>query len=306
MNYDLALQQPPFYGMNWTGQDQYHTPPPSSCYPQYEGISDIRLALNPPQHPPHAPAPHPPSPPKVIDPETIPQHMTNNYDEYRWPVKLYELKAQNGYNFAQCFLETHFERNIYDSEEHKWHTHTTKGFIKEGNRLSILVLHNAANPFEWGVPPVSTTSIGVYGFYAHEHKEIHWTTIAPSIPEWFSSCLDQGLLTVKQKWHPDMKASDKRFHRAYWLAANMFPLKSLLNSSLMPEKLYDSLEDCEGDGFTIAEKDLQQKWIGETVSVEESEKTWRKLVQQVDELNFGSFDPEHFATGGSERAFMVD
>ncbi|KAG9194748.1 hypothetical protein G6011_04783 [Alternaria panax] len=306
MNYHLTPQQTPSYDMDWIGRGRYHTPIPSSYYQQYWGKSDAGLTLYPPQHLPHTPAPLPPSPPKAIDPETIPQHITSNYHEYKWSVKLYQLQTETGYNFAECFLETYFQRNIYTSNEHKWHTHTSKGFIKDGDRLSILVLHNAANPFEWVVQPVSTTSIGVYGLYAHKHDEIHWTTIAPSIPEWFELCSDHGYLAIKQKWHTNMRASDKRFHRAYWLAANMLPLNRMLNNSLAPEKPHDLLEDDEGERFGVAEEDLQHEWTGETASAEESEKIWQKLVDEVDGLRLESFNPEHLATGGSERAFMVD
>jgi hypothetical protein len=311
MNYSLALQQPPFYSTDWIGQQQqYHTPISSYNYPRYGGEVEQQLALDPPQHsrqdPPHTPALLPPSPPKVIDPETIPQHITNDYEEYKWPVKLYQLQVEKGYDFAECFLETHFQQNVYDSEQHKWHTHITKGFIKDADRLSILVLHNAADPFEWGMPPESTTSIGVYGLYAHEHAEIHWTTIAPSIQEWFKLCSDHGFFTIKQEWRCNMKASDKRFHRAYWLAAKMLPLNRILNNSLLPDKPYGIPEDSEGDEFAIAEEDLQHEWVGETMSVGDSEKIWQKLVEEVDGLALDSFDPEHFATGGSERAYMVD
>jgi hypothetical protein len=292
--------------MDWIGQEQYHTSIPPSHHPHSAGVFDAQLPLYPSQHPPHTPTPLPPSSLNIIDLETIPQHITRNYDEYRWPVKLYQLQAEKDFDFAECFLENHFQQNIYDSNEHKWHAHTTKGFIKDGNRLSILVLHNAANPFEWGIPPVSTTSIGVYGLYAHEHNEIHWTTIAPSIPEWFDSCSDRGYLTVKQKWHPDMKASEKRFHRAYWLAANMLPLNRILNNSLAPEKPHGLLEDDEGDSFVVTEEDLQYKWTEGTVTVENSEKIWQKLVDEVDALSLESLDFEHLATGGSERAFVVD
>ncbi|KAL1798628.1 hypothetical protein ACET3X_002665 [Alternaria dauci] len=304
-------QEPQFYGTDLLGHGQYHTSIPSSYHPHYGGAFDAQPALYPRQHPPHTPAPLPlpPSPPNIIDPETIPQLITDNYDEYMWPVKLYQLQAGKGHDCAECFLQTHFQQNIYDSVKHKWTAHTTKGFIKDGNRFSILVLHNAANPFQWGTPPESTTSIGVYGLYAHRHDEIRWTTIAPSISKWMQSCIDQGLLAIKQEWHPDMKASEKRFHRAYWLAAKMLPLNRMLNHSRAPEKPHGLLEDGEdeeGDGFVITEEDLQHEWIGETVSVEKSEKTWQKLIDQVDALDLGSGDSEHVAIGGSERAFDVD
>jgi hypothetical protein len=287
-------------------QQQYYVPPSSFYYPQHQGVYRAQPWTYVPRIPPHTSAALSPPRPKIIDPETIPQHITNIYDEYKWPVKLYQLQAEKGYDFAESFLQALFVRDIYNSDRDKWHAHTTTGFIKNGNGLSILVLHNAANPFEWGIPPESTTSIGVYGLNAHEHNEIHWTTIAPRKPEWFKWCEDHGFLEMKQKWHPGMKASDKRFHRAYWLAANMLPLNRILNSSLSCEKPYGALEDSEDDRFSIAEEDLQHGWVGETVSVEESEKIWQKLVDDLEGLNLESLGFEHFPIGGSEREFMVD
>lgn len=170
--------------------------------------------------------------------------------------------------------------------------------------MSILVLHNATNPFQWDPPAKSTTSIGVYGLFAHEHKEIHWTTIAPGVPKWFNSCLNGGHLTIKQKWFPNMKASDKRFHRAYWLAANRLPLNRILNHSVAPEKPYGVLEDNGKDDFVITEEDLQHGWNGESVSVEESEKIWGRIVEETEGVNLA--EVEHMSIGGSERAFIAD
>jgi hypothetical protein len=208
---------------------------------------------------------------------------------------------------VQSFIETYFEQIIYPNDFYKWHAHTTTGFIKDGTRLSVLVLHNAANPFTWGMASDSTTSVGVYGRYAHTHSEIHWTTIAPGIGDFVKMCVDEGFWELKQKWHVDMqKASEKRFHKAYWLAANMLPLKGLLNHGLQPERPHDALEEGEiSDDFEISEQELQSGWDGVVVSVEQSEATWQRILDEVDGLDVQTLGSEHIEIGGTERAFMA-
>lgn len=257
-----------------------------------------------PQHQPHTPAAPPPPPPKIVHPETIPQDITSTYDEYRWPVVLYELEPGHGFDFAESFLQDQFEKGIYHSDSDRWDAHITAGFIKNGNRMSLLVLHNAANPFQYDPPATTTTSIGVYGMFAHEHNEIHWTTVAPSVHKWLRLSMEADLLTVKQKWFPNMKASDKRFHRAYWLAANKLPLNRILNHNMAPEEPYGVFEDNEKNNFVITEEDVQYGWDGESVSVEKSEKIWQSIVDELEGVDLA--DVEHVSIGGSERAFTAD
>jgi hypothetical protein len=304
-NYYSTPQQPLSSNMDWSTTQRYHFPSYTSLYPpQNYGSFDVRPSVYAHQHTPHTPTARPP-PPKIVDPESVYQPITKTYDDYRWPVVLYQLQPEKGFDFAELLLQTQLDEVFYKSDDRKWDAHTTTGFIKDGNRLSLLVLHNAANPFEWDPPAESTTSIGVYGLYAHNHNEIHWTTVEPSISEWFSSCVAQGFFTIKQKWLPDMKASDKRFHRAYWLAANRLPLNRILNHNIAPEKPYGMLEDEEEDGFAIAEGDLQHGWEGETISAEESKQVWERLVDEVEGLSLLSSDVEHMPIGGSERKFLV-
>ncbi|KAI4650751.1 hypothetical protein J4E93_003108 [Alternaria ventricosa] len=285
---------------------QYHPPPYISPYPQYQQPfhAQPQPLVYMPQHRPHTPAAPPPPPPKIVDPETISQQITSTYDEYRWPVALYELEAGPGFDFAESWLQDQLGKGVYHSDSNRWDAHSTAGFIKNGNRMSLLVLHNAANPFQYDPPATSTTSIGVYGLFAHEHNEIHWTTIAPGVSKWFTLCMNAGFLTLKQKWSPNMKASDKRFHRAYWLAANKLPLNRILNHNAAPETPYGVFEDSEKDKFVIAEQDLQHGWDGESVSVEESKKIWERIVDEMEGMDLA--DVEHVSIGGSERAFMAD
>ncbi|KAF1846484.1 uncharacterized protein K460DRAFT_395870 [Cucurbitaria berberidis CBS 394.84] len=236
------------------------------------------------------------------DRDDIEQLITDKYEEYKWSVKLYEINPEKGYDFAQSFLEDLFSmKDLCDiSSQYSWHAHTSQGFIKDGDRLSFVVLHNAANPFTWNMSPDSTTTIGVYGRYWHLHNEIHWKTFAPDIRDILNDVMNQGFFKLKNKWHVDMeKASDKRFHRAYWLAARMMPLKGILNHDPVRETPHDAVEDDED--FKVTEKDLQNSWDDEEISEEESTKTWEKILQRNEEAGVSEYKNEHVVTGSSER-----
>ncbi|KAF2787528.1 hypothetical protein K505DRAFT_208410, partial [Melanomma pulvis-pyrius CBS 109.77] len=151
------------------------------------------------------------------------------------------------------------------NDEVKWHTHVTKGFIEGGDRLTILVLHNAANPFEWGYPPPATTSIGCYGFHWYDHTDIHWMTLALDLRASMQELASNGTLLPVQAWTPDMAPRLRRFHKAYWLAARMAPLRSMLNRAPVDEAsdeylvaLLDAGLDTKGasDGFEVGVRDL--------------------------------------------------
>ncbi|EOA86773.1 hypothetical protein ACJQWK_08667 [Exserohilum turcicum] len=201
-------------------------------------------------------------------------------------------------------MEEWLKQNIYTSDLYRWHAHTTAGFIKEGNRFSILVLHNAANPFEWYPPAETTTSIGYYGRFAHTHDEIHWTTISPNIQGFFQHCVDMRL---RQRWDCDMpKASEKRFHRAYWLAANMQPLKGLLNRCTVHEKPHDAVEEGEEDGgFEVGVGDLQCSWVDGQPSAEECEEAWQCILDDIEGKDMAALESDHVAVGGSERRYLT-
>lgn len=220
-------------------------------------------------------------------------------------MKLYELDSASDtkFEFAETYVEDWLKENVYSSEGHKWHAHVTAGFIKDGNRFSILVLHNAANPFEWGPPVETTTTIGVYGRFAHTHDEIHWTTITPSIPDLFKERME---LSVKQKWDCDMpKASEKRFHRAYWLAANMLPLKGILNRCEAHEEPHDAVEAGEmEEEFEAGEEDLECCWSDGPTSDEDCEKAWQRVLDNVDGKDMDSLGYEHIVIGGLEREYL--
>ncbi|KAF1936241.1 hypothetical protein EJ02DRAFT_97415 [Clathrospora elynae] len=292
--YDLDPQQPHFKTMDPASQQQLYAADPSALYLPYQTYAAPSLFNA---------QPHLVAPPQPLDREAVHQPITSVYQAYLRPIKLYELDATSIYDFAQLFVEDYFNINIYSNAQYKWHAHTTTGFIKGGNRKSLLVLHNAANPFKWGNAVQSTTSIGVYGRYAHEHSEIHWTTVTPGLAHFVTASVEQGFVGLKQTWHVDMvKASDRRFHKAYWLAANMLPLKGLLNHRILAEKAHDALHEEEfAEDFVIGEEDLQTGWDGLDISVEESARIWQRLL---DEIECGDVDAEwaeHIETGGTER-----
>jgi hypothetical protein len=278
--------------MTWTDHQPYQGPYHLQVYPQYPGV--VKARPSPYTH--QTPLQTPP-PPKPLDPEQVHQPITSNYEAYKWPVKLYELssKLQERIDSAGFAIERILEREIYSSEKYRWHAHTSPGFIQDGNRHSVLVLQNAANPFTWGTEPVtSTTSIGVYGRYAHGHGEIRWTTISPGMPL-------NNIFTLKQTWLPTMKPTEKRFHRAYWLAANMLPLKDLMNHSLSPDPVHDAPDDDNIFDFQISEEDLQRSWEGEQVDDEKAKKIWQKFLDEVDEEEVDQLDTKYTEIGGSER-----
>jgi hypothetical protein len=270
----------------------YHPPKQQSPLPEQPSLSI-------PESAPLAP----------IDWDAQPQDITRKYEDYKWSITLYELNADCGFDFAQAWLEYLFETNKLIPPNYKWHAHTTQGFIKDGGRLSFIVLHNAANPFERGLPPTSTTSIGVYGRDWQEHDEIHWKTFAPDIRWLLDYCKHNGRISVKQTWkfdHP--RATERRFHRAYWRAARMDPIRDLLKHREMVDDVHDALEGEVNDGFEVSEVDLQggKDWNN---TAQESEEAWKRVVEQNEEIGNaleGTTGYEHVVTGSSEMEEMMD
>lgn len=237
--------------------------------------------------------------PKPIDPDDQPQEITEIYGDYKWSVKLYVVEYQ-GYDYAQAFLEDLFA--ALPSKEYKWHSHTTQGFIQHGGRMSFLVLHNAANGFEWGEPPSSTTSIGVYGRFWYEHNAIHWKTFTPSIRHILQYYEQERYIREIEKWTPDMKPIEKRFHRAYWLAANLLPLRRILNRSDKRDTPHDLPDDVLDDGFELSEDDFQSCWENhdQMINDEEAADTWKILCEDAEDKEPPKEGYDHVQTGGTE------
>jgi hypothetical protein len=244
-----------------------------------------------------------PTPPPPIDWDTQPQDITSRYKDYKYSIVLYQLNTECGYDFAQSWLENLFESNNLKPPNYKWHAHSTRGFIKDGDRLSFIALHNAADPFEWGLPPTSTTSIGVYGRHWHQHDEIHWKTFAPDIRWLLDWCKQNCGISMKQTWRFDHdKAAERRFHRAYWLAARMEPIRDLLKHRDMVDEIHDAIEEQMDDGFGLTEEDLQNG-NGWANTAEESDKAWIRVLDTNKEIGNtldGTTGFEHVSTGCSE------
>lgn len=76
---------------------------------------------------------------------------------------------------------------------------------------------------------MGTTTIGVYGYHWYEHEWIYWVTVRPSLKIWFSLKELERVMRKVKTWTPDMVASERRFHRAYWLAANTMEMGGILH-----------------------------------------------------------------------------
>lgn len=248
--------------------------------------------------------PSPPPPP--IDYDSLPQAIIQDYEGYHWSVTLYEVELKDQYDFAQGWLEYLLKINLAN-REHRWHTHSTQGFIPAGTRFSFLALHNAVDPFEWGPAAESTTTVGLYGAYWYEHEEIHWKTISPSIEWLLNWCLEQGSISITKNWRCDEpKASEKRFHRAYWLAANMRDLKGLLNHGTSNDVPHDAVEKDFDWDFEVTEEDLTWGgWAADegegegSFGEDESKAAWEKILQ-ANEENGETCGFQHVVTGSSE------
>jgi hypothetical protein len=239
--------------------------------------------------------------PQPVDWDDCPQEIVSEYGDYKWSITHCQV-VSNGtygaYDFAQSWLDDLYASNSLLAPRSRWHTHSTQGFIEGGTRTSFIVLHNATNPFESDSLPSSTTSIGVYGHDWYDHTTIHWTTFAPDIRWLLRYCESVAQnIHVKQKWTVDMpKASEKRFHRAYWLAATRNPLGGLLSRGPSNDVPHDAVEDDEP--FELAEEDLSNEWDN---TVEESEEAWKRVKEEIELARDKSITGhDHVVTGSSE------
>lgn len=217
-------------------------------------------------------------PPPTAD--ELPQAIVGEHEDYKWSVFRYQLQPK-GYDFAQRWVQELFDTTLSAEYNARHVTHVSQGFIKDGDRYSIIVLHNAANPFEYEPSPTSTVTIGVYGYYWHQHNEIHWTTLASDQRHLFVQCIQGGWLVEKYKWTYDAKPSERRFHRAYWMAANRLDMRGLLNRGPSNDKPHDGLEElCEDtdQDFSISEDDLTNEWeVTDIMAVA----AWQKVQDEI-------------------------
>jgi hypothetical protein len=261
--------------------------------PQYHGRADSSVS----GYDPYQLAIRPKTPGPAPDWDSLCQPIALHYEEYNWSVQLYELNdVKSGYDFAQPWLEKVYAQRLNFATVHKWYTHVSNGFIRDGGRLSMIVLHNATNPFRSGAD--STTSIGVYGRHWHQHNEIHWTTITPGIRDLFDFCKRSLFIRERQRWRVDMaKASERRFHRAYWLAANCLELGNLLNHGRGEDEAHDTVDGDE-EPITFTEDDVGSEW---DVSADESAAAWAGVLRLNEEMPEPPADGwDYVVTGSSE------
>ncbi|KAJ4379588.1 hypothetical protein N0V86_004769 [Didymella sp. IMI 355093] len=221
-------------------------------------------------------------PPLTAD--ELPQAVVSNYESYKWSVSHFQLQPK-GYDFAQRWFQELFDTTLNAEYKERHVTHVSQGFIKDGDRYSVLVLHNAANPFEYEPIPKSTITIGVYGYHWYQHNEIHWTTLATDQRHLFVQCVEAGWLVEKYKWTHDAKPTEKRFHRAYWFAANRNDMGGLLNRGLSDDKPHDQVEERSeedpDEDFSVNEADLTNMW---DVTDTEAAAAWQNVLVEVEAL----------------------
>lgn len=258
------------------------------------------------------------------DLEDLDQALNVAYEEYKWSVKLYKMNVdKTGYKFALLWLEDQLATLDY-LFSHKWFAHTSEGFLQDGNHLTFLVLHNAANPFEFQTH-VSTTT---FGYHESSVDSINWTTIAPGLRSLIDVWVTEGSIELAQKWHIDMLPKEKRFHRAYWKAANMLPLEGLLNRAPVdesqmllprssstiarnehieipmdePENIeVDSNNDDPGDDDDAPDLDISNE-LGIDIPIGEAQSTWQQCLDYINGDTV-PYSPPSGAIGSSELIF---
>jgi hypothetical protein len=93
------------------------------------------------------------------------------------------------------------------------------------------------------------------------------------------------------------RASERRFHRAYWLAATRKRMRGLLNRGPSNDVPHDVVE-MDGD-FDFTEEDVGNEWDN---TLEEAKEAWRIVQEEIEDMeDVGSGGYEHVVTGSSER-----
>lgn len=126
----------------------------------------------------------------------------------------------------------------------------------------------------------------MYGYHWYQHNEIHWTTLAADQRHLLLQCVQGGWLVEKDKWTHNDKPNERRFHRAYRLAANRFDTRGLLNREPSDDRPHDEVENLgEGDSdkdFSISEADLTDEW---DVTYDEASAASQKVQDNIASLS---------------------
>lgn len=207
----------------------------------------------------------------------------------------------SGYDYAESWVQALLEVNPAADYPARHVAHVSQGFIENGGPLSIIMLCNATNPFEYEPVPDATTTIGVYGLHWNRHEEIHWTTVAKDVRWLLLGSLQAGYIKLEHRWaSDDPNASERRFHRAYWLAANRRDLGGLLNrmpsTATQPDLIEDKSAEDPDKEFRIDKEDLTNEW---DATAEQSESAWQQVSEEVELLG------EDFDTNGQNFQHMV-
>ncbi|KAK7179851.1 hypothetical protein PSPO01_14113 [Paraphaeosphaeria sporulosa] len=238
------------------------------------------------------------------------QRIVTDYMEYHASVTLFEIMPETtGCQHAQAWL-----RNVMSDPQlspalipgdvtkpnitARFH-HATEGFIPAGTPRSLLVLHNATNPFIATGPTTSrsTTTIGTYGYHWSADDWIHFATFAPDLSTWLADVEGKGYIRKIREWAPDMPAREKRFHKAYWVAANRRALGGLLRRA-PPDTTADpdavegeeawpmmTVEDLDGECGHVGEEDRKDAWT----------------VVMGDAEGIGAMNQDHIVCGDPEE-----
>ncbi|KAF2010093.1 hypothetical protein BU24DRAFT_455247 [Aaosphaeria arxii CBS 175.79] len=252
----------------------------------------------------------PPQPP-AIDPDTLPQSITSDYSRYKWSVLLLQVDApstggpaKTAYDTLQHFLSFEQTRRTFE-----WHVHVTEGFIaRGGNQSSFVVAYNACNPFS-DKDLFNTTSFGYY--HGADEDSIQWLTVSFGAQLEIIDMLKNGVREA-YRWRVSMRADEKRFHRAYWLAANMLPLGALLNrAAISPPAMTTATNkevrekaNTETTPSATGVEDLSDEEVPENtgidVTINTARRNWRNVEEQAMRYHSGLPTLLNHVVGGSE------
>ncbi|KAF2650591.1 hypothetical protein K491DRAFT_697157 [Lophiostoma macrostomum CBS 122681] len=187
------------------------------------------------------------------------QEIVSNYKSYKWSVYLYKVTPESStsasattFQAAASYLNAKFP---YSPDQYHASMHKTEGFIKGDSYATFLVLHNAAGPDTIDTGCGAFFSSTTFGYYEAGNdegsEEITWKTLVPGQQAVVEEALRGREIVEVGKWGVEMKASEKRFHRAYWLAANMRPLGGLLNRSGGRRPVFQSGGMVQSPGYSV-------------------------------------------------------
>ena len=105
--------------------------------------------------------------------------------------------------------------------QYRDYSHISKGSIEINSWHLLLVLCTATNPFKYETSPERMIAVGVHEYHWYRRDKIRWPALDSYQRRVFAQCVLKNHLVLKHKWGVDTeKATEKRFHRAYWLAAD--------------------------------------------------------------------------------------